>query len=739
MSIRRLKARGIGRLQLLAWLNELLQTDYTKIEHLADGIAYCQILDALHPGKVNLSQVHFHARSHAECEHNFRVLRKAFHACDVKKEIPIPKLVDGVFQEHFEFLHWIHDYAQKTYPDAVRKYNGFERRQQLLKQSLSPSSKLAWATTNMNLVPSYSTSSKLPHDGYIQLPTTEEMIDPEEVDDSTTGTELRVDGVVAESETTCVERKADDPPADPLLDLVKCSQAYTMKAIQALDQLERLMPIALEDPGDTKTQSRRKDAGRSKSQRNQSAESQAKPPAGSGTPLLTPLLSDLIDALSEELSGRAADMLGLAFVLGAAAVLAAQRVAKDKCPKAKRTAKEEASTARGTAEMEDELLAEQLSRIRTFFGDEGYQHIKDAFVIVVGVGGVGSHAAHMLARSGVGRMRLIDFDNVTLSSLNRHAVATRADVGTPKVTALKKHLLETVPHCEIEDVAMMFEADSADELLAGNPTYVLDCIDDVKTKVALLAAVTKKGLKVITSMGAGGKADPTRLQIGSMPDAVRDPLATKMRYFLKKRGVNTEAITTIYSSERTVAQLLPLDPEQVDKPHEFGSVEHFRLRVIPVLGTMPAIFGQAMAAYVLCDLAKRLFVPEGVGKLSRDQRNKLYHKIQEREMRRSGRKADQGSPDGEHGCPLELEKDELDFIYQEIWRGRSAVSGVRQGGHERLYLARWRPERPLRPDNVVFITTKELNKLDKEGVDGFPADVVAKIDKHLASFGDWTL
>lgn len=175
----------------------------------------------------------------------------------------------------------------------------------------------------------------------------------------------------------------------------------------------------------------------------------------------------------------------------------------------------------GTDAMEDALQQEQLSRIHSFFGQEGFEKIQDAFVIVVGVGGVGSHAAHMLARSGVRKLRLIDFDNVTLSSLNRHAVATRADVGTPKVTAMKKHLHEIVPHCEIEDLAVMFEEAAADELLEGNPTYVVDCIDDVKTKLALLVAVSEKKLKVITATGAGGKADPTRLQIGSMKDAVR--------------------------------------------------------------------------------------------------------------------------------------------------------------------------------------------------------------------------
>jgi tRNA A37 threonylcarbamoyladenosine dehydratase len=125
------------------------------------------------------------------------------------------------------------------------------------------------------------------------------------------------------------------------------------------------------------------------------------------------------------------------------------------------------SGAKGSAAKEQELADEQLSRIKSFFGEDGLAAIRGAFVVVVGVGGVGSHAAHLLARSGVGKLRLIDFDNVTLSSLNRHAVATRADVGTPKVTAMKRHLQQTVPGCEIEDLPVMFAADCADELLDG--------------------------------------------------------------------------------------------------------------------------------------------------------------------------------------------------------------------------------------------------------------------------------
>ncbi|CEG48309.1 ubiquitin-activating enzyme [Plasmopara halstedii] len=423
--------------------------------------------------------------------------------------------------------------------------------------------------------------------------------------------------------------------------------------------------------------------------------------------------------------------LAAAFGAGAAAAIAAQYIyqtTRHQSDSTTQLSESVVTNRRGTEAATQELLEEQLSRISAFFGPEGFAKVKNAFIIIIGLGGVGSHAAHMLARSGVGKLRLIDFDNVTLSSLNRHAVATRSDVGLSKVSAMKRHLLSIVPDCKIEDMTVMFEAGSADELLEGTPAYVLDCIDDVKTKCALLEAVSRKGLKVITATGAGAKADPTRLQIGSLKDAVRDPLATKIRYFLKKKNILASEITTIFSSEKSVCKLLPLDAVQTQNPEEFGNVENFRIRVIPVLGTMPALFGQSMAAYVLCDLAGKKLNPEAVARLSRDQRTKLYQKLQQREhvLFHEGHK-------------IELGKDELEFIYQEIWRGRSSVSGTRNGGHDRLYLARWRTNRPLRPDNVVYLTTKELAMLDKSGIDGFDSEVVERIDTHLKQFGDWSV
>ncbi|KAJ3062278.1 hypothetical protein HDU98_001828, partial [Podochytrium sp. JEL0797] len=148
----------------------------------------------------------------------------------------------------------------------------------------------------------------------------------------------------------------------------------------------------------------------------------------------------------------------------------------------------------------ESLIREQLSRNYSFLGEDGMSAIRDSFVVVVGVGGVGSHAAHMLVRSGVKKIRVIDFDQVSLSSLNRHAVAVHKDVGTSKVECLKRHFGEIAPGCVVEPVVELFSIDVAEKVLAGNPDYVLDCIDNIKTKIDLLKYCHDHNIKVISSM-----------------------------------------------------------------------------------------------------------------------------------------------------------------------------------------------------------------------------------------------
>jgi tRNA A37 threonylcarbamoyladenosine dehydratase len=299
---------------------------------------------------------------------------------------------------------------------------------------------------------------------------------------------------------------------------------------------------------------------------------------------------------------------------------------------------------KNTSSIEDKLVSndsypeaiqdELLSRVKTFFGDAEFNKLNNSFVIVVGLGGVGSHAANMLVRSGVKNIRLIDFDQVTLSSLNRHAVATMEDVGISKAEAMKKRLLKVVPWCNITAITEMFRAVDADRLLEGNPDYVLDCIDDVNTKAELIAYCVNKNIKVFTSMGAGAKADPTKLRIATLVNCIHDPLASKIKWKLKKHSISPDDVMCIFSIENPKANLLPLDDEQKQNPQDYGVVDYLRLRVIPVLGTSPSIFGQAMTSYVLCQLAGKPYEPDSGERMSKSLRHKLRQILNNNEQRR---------------------------------------------------------------------------------------------------------
>jgi tRNA A37 threonylcarbamoyladenosine dehydratase len=228
-------------------------------------------------------------------------------------------------------------------------------------------------------------------------------------------------------------------------------------------------------------------------------------------------------------------------------------------------------------------------------------------VVVVGLGGVGSHAAHLLLRSGVRRLRLIDFDQVTLSSLNRHATATRLDVGTPKATALRAALLAIDAGADIEARVSLFCAEAAADLLCGGPALVVDAIDDIKTKAELQVFCVRAGLRVLSALGAGGKADCTSLLVAPLADVLGDPVAgglfkqLKMETAAELDGHWWDAlehrVECVYSSERQVVGLLPM-PEGVSAA-ELGSQPTFRARVLPVLPPVPAAFGAALASRAL--------------------------------------------------------------------------------------------------------------------------------------------
>ncbi|OLY85445.1 tRNA threonylcarbamoyladenosine dehydratase [Smittium mucronatum] len=339
---------------------------------------------------------------------------------------------------------------------------------------------------------------------------------------------------------------------------------------------------------------------------------------------------------------------------------------------------------------ENALFAEQLSRNSSFFGQENLEKIKSSFVIVVGAGGVGSWAALMLIRSGVQRIRLVDFDQVTLSSLNRHAVALRSDVGLSKVETMKNRFLDIVPHLKVDARVELISKDNQKELLSGNPDYVLDCIDNIDTKLDLLKYCYDNKIKVISAMGAGMKSDPSRVQISDIGNTFEDPLSRAVRRKMKKMGIEN-GIEVVYSTEKPgKVQLLSLSESQEEKADEFSVLPDFRVRIVPVLGTMPAIFGMVMATRVLTELGDFPTEP-----LAIKGRNALYVRLHRDLMHREGTK--------DKIQAINLTTEEIGYIFEEMWMGKSAISG----SVDKLCMVRYYCDKPLGNLNCVCMTKKE--------------------------------
>lgn len=359
-------------------------------------------------------------------------------------------------------------------------------------------------------------------------------------------------------------------------------------------------------------------------------------------------------------------------------------------------------------EYEDHLFREQLARNYAFLGEEGMQKLKNQYIIVVGAGGVGSWVVTMLVRSGCTKIRVIDFDQVSLSSLNRHSCATLADVGTPKVECLKKHMKAIAPWCEVSAINELWNKDNGERLLfdGGKPDYVIDCIDNIDTKVDLLEFVYQNKLNVISSMGASTKSDPTRINIGDLTTTEEDPLARSVRRRLKQRGITT-GIPVVFSAEKPdprKAKLLPLPDEEFEKGKvgELSALKDFRVRILPVLGTMPGIFGLTIATWVITKVAGYPMDPiEGKNRI------KIYDGIF---LSLAGQMSRIGMPD--QRIPISV--GDVGYILEEVFRGKSPLSGY----STKLALSKWDPNQPVSLQNVVIMTKEEQKNHEKRILNG---------------------
>jgi tRNA A37 threonylcarbamoyladenosine dehydratase len=236
------------------------------------------------------------------------------------------------------------------------------------------------------------------------------------------------------------------------------------------------------------------------------------------------------------------------------------------------------------------MIEDRLARIRLLLGEEGVNRLKSSFVVVVGLGAVGSYAVEGLARAGVGRMRLADFDVIKPSNINRQLYALGSTLGKSKVSVAAGRVLDINPHCRVEPLDLFASSETFDEILEGGPDLVIDAIDSLGPKTHLIAEALKRGLGLVSSMGAALRMDPGAIRVGPLTGTRGCPLAARLKYRLKKQNAPLD-FTCVYSLE-SVAELRKA--RQADP--EAGPYERGRQRA--ALGSLPTItgiFGLTMA------------------------------------------------------------------------------------------------------------------------------------------------
>ncbi len=235
---------------------------------------------------------------------------------------------------------------------------------------------------------------------------------------------------------------------------------------------------------------------------------------------------------------------------------------------------------------------EWLSRTELLYGAEKLKRLQQAHVLVVGIGGVGAYAVEQLGRAGIGKMTLVDADNVELTNLNRQLPALHSTLGKPKVEVMCQRLYDINPDIKLHPVHEFLRDERTIELLSSTHfDYVVDAIDSLSPKVYLIYHSLQQQLPLVSVMGAGGKIDPSLVQVADIKKTHQCKLAHAIRKRLHRMGITT-GFKAVFSPEpvNEDAILIDADPE-INKLSTVGTVSY-----------MPAIFGCHAAATVINDL-----------------------------------------------------------------------------------------------------------------------------------------
>jgi tRNA threonylcarbamoyladenosine dehydratase len=235
---------------------------------------------------------------------------------------------------------------------------------------------------------------------------------------------------------------------------------------------------------------------------------------------------------------------------------------------------------------------EFLSRSELLIGKSGLEKLRQANVLVVGLGGVGSYAAEALVRVGVGQLTIVDGDVVVQSNINRQLQALHSTIGDSKSGLIAKRLKDINPALNLKEINRFLNPEDIEALLTNDYSYVLDCIDSVTPKLTIIKLCKQRKLRFISSMGAGGKTDPAKIKIVDINETRDCFFSREIRKRLRRESYNY-GIKVVYSDEIVEKDKMELTDGTNYKKSYYGTISY-----------MPAMFGLTMASYVIRKLIK---------------------------------------------------------------------------------------------------------------------------------------
>jgi len=237
---------------------------------------------------------------------------------------------------------------------------------------------------------------------------------------------------------------------------------------------------------------------------------------------------------------------------------------------------------------------EWLSRTELLFGKEKLAKLRDAHVLIVGLGGVGAYAAEMICRAGVGKLTIIDGDTINESNRNRQLPALISNIGKEKAAVMAERLKDINADLELRIINEYIHDHAMSDLLKGDKyDYVVDAIDTLAPKIYLILSAVEQGIPIVSSMGAGGKTDPTQIQVKDISKTYNCNLARALRKRLHKFGVR-KGFKAVFSPETVAKESVVLTKNETNKKSNVGTISY-----------MPPMFGCSCASVVINDLVNK--------------------------------------------------------------------------------------------------------------------------------------